>query len=96
MCLGFACRIFAKRNKRLLAVYGCYRVVYIVHGLRSRRKTLSRDLHNSSDHTKAESDNRSFPSSSGPMYQNEVKCSAFDMEMTFHSHANKTHFHEKG
>ena len=23
-------------------------------------------------------------------------CSAFDMEMTFHSHANKTHFHKKG
>ena len=35
-------------------------------------------------------------SSPGPMYQNEVKCSAF-MEMIFHSHhANKTHFHKKG
>ena len=31
-----------------------------------------------------------------PLNQNEVKCSAFDMEMIFHSHANKTHFHEKG
>ena len=30
-----------------------------------------------------------------PLYQNEVKCSAFDMEMIFHSHANKSHFHEK-
>ena len=30
------------------------------------------------------------------LYQNEVKCSAFDMEMIFHSHANKTHFHKKG
>ena len=39
---------------------------------------------------------RSFPGSPGPLYQNEVKCSAFDMEMIFHSHANKTHFHEKG
>ena len=29
------------------------------------------------------------------MYQNEVKCSAF-VEMIFHSHANKTHFHKKG
>ena len=29
------------------------------------------------------------------MYQNKVKCSAF-MEMIFHSHANKTHFHKKG
>ena len=40
--------------------------------------------------------NRSFPSSPGPLYQNEVKCSAFDMEIIFHSHANKTHFHKKG
>ena len=40
--------------------------------------------------------NMSFPSSPGPLYQNEVKCSAFDMEMIFHSHANKTHFHKKG
>ena len=31
-----------------------------------------------------------------PLYQNEVKCSAFDMEIIFHSHANKTHFHKKG
>ena len=37
-----------------------------------------------------------FPSSPGPLYQNEVKCSAFDMEMIFHSYANKTHFHKKG
>ena len=32
----------------------------------------------------------------GPLYQNEVKCSAFDIEMTLHSHSNKTHFHKKG
>ena len=43
-----------------------------------------------------QTNNRSFPSSPGPLYQNEVKCSAFDMEMIFHSHANKTHFHKKG
>ena len=30
------------------------------------------------------------------MYQNEVKCSTFQMEMILHSHANKTHFHKKG
>ena len=35
-------------------------------------------------------------SSSGPLYQNEGKCSAFDMEMIFHSHANKPHFQKKG
>ena len=37
-----------------------------------------------------------FPSSRGLLFQNEVKCSAFDMEIIFHSHANKTHFHKKG
>ena len=31
-----------------------------------------------------------------PLYQNEVKCSAFDMTMILHSHANKTHFHQNG
>ena len=40
--------------------------------------------------------NRAFPSSPEPLHQNEVKRSAFDMEMIFHSHANKTHFHKKG
>ena len=25
-----------------------------------------------------------------------IRCSAFDMEIIFHSHANKTHFHKKG
>ena len=32
----------------------------------------------------------------GPLFQNEARCSAFDMEIIFHSHANNTHFHEKG
>jgi len=40
--------------------------------------------------------NRPFPSFPGPLYQNEVKCPAFDVEMIFHSHANKTQFHKKG
>ena len=40
--------------------------------------------------------NRSFPSSFGPPFQNEDRCSAFDMEIIFHSHANKTYFHKKG
>ena len=31
-----------------------------------------------------------------PLYQNEVKRSAFDMEMCITSHANKSHFHKKG
>ena len=31
----------------------------------------------------------------GPLFQKKVKCSAFDMEMIFHSHANKTHLHKK-
>ena len=40
--------------------------------------------------------NRPFPSSPGPLFQNEGRCSAFDMETIFHSHANKTYFHKKG
>ena len=40
--------------------------------------------------------NRPFPSSSGPLFQNEGRCSAFDMEIIFYSHANKTHFRKKG
>ena len=36
--------------------------------------------------------NRSFPSSPGLC----IKCSTFDEEMIFHSHANKTHIHKKG
>ena len=40
--------------------------------------------------------NRPFPSYPGPLFQNEGRCSAFDMEIIFYSHANKTHFHKKG
>ena len=39
--------------------------------------------------------NRPFPSSPEPLYQNEVKCSAFHIEMMFHSHSNKTYFQKK-
>ena len=31
----------------------------------------------------------------GPLFQNEGRCSAFDMQIIFHSHANKTHLLEK-
>ena len=40
--------------------------------------------------------NRPFPSSPGPLFQDEGRCSALDMEIIFHSHANKTNFHKKG
>ena len=36
-----------------------------------------------------------FPSSPGPLFQNEGRCSAFNMEIIFHSLANETHFHKK-
>ena len=36
--------------------------------------------------------NRPFPSCPGPLFQNKGRRSAFDMEIIFHSHANKTHF----
>ena len=31
-----------------------------------------------------------------PLFQSEAKCEAIDMKMIFHSHANKTHFQNKG
>ena len=31
-----------------------------------------------------------------PLFQNEDRCSAFDMEIIFHSHENKIHFPKKG
>ena len=40
--------------------------------------------------------NMPFPCSLRSLYQNEAQCSAFGMEMFFHSHANKVHFHKKG
>ena len=40
--------------------------------------------------------NRPFPSSLGPLFQNEGRCSAFDVEIMFLSHAKETHFHKKG
>ena len=43
------------------------------------------------------SNNIPFPSSLGPVYQKEVKWSAFNMEMIFHSHAHANNsFHKKG
>ena len=41
-------------------------------------------------------ENRPFPSFPGPPFQNEGRCSTSDMEVIFHSHAKKTHFHKKG
>ena len=41
-------------------------------------------------------DNRQFLRSPGLcITTNEVQYIAFDMEMSFHSHANKTHFYKK-
>ena len=40
-------------------------------------------------------DNRPLPSPPGPLYENEVKYSAFDMDY-LHSRANKIHFQKKG
>ena len=35
---------------------------------------------------------RPFPNPPEPLYQKEVKCSAFDVEMTFHSRTKKPSF----
>ena len=45
--------------------------------------------------TRSHYQNRPFPSSPGPLYQNEVKCSALDMEMIFHSNEMKLIFPRK-
>ena len=42
-----------------------------------------------------EDSNRPCPSFPGPLFPNESRCSAFDMEIIFHSRANETHFHKK-
>jgi len=42
-----------------------------------------------------EDSNRPFPSFPGALFQNEGRCSAFDMEIIFHSRASKTYFHKK-
>ena len=40
--------------------------------------------------------NRPFPSSPGPLYQNEVRCLTFLVEMNFICMRMKNHFHIKG
>ena len=40
--------------------------------------------------------NKPFPSSPGSLFQNEGGRSAIDMEVIFHYHANKPHFHKTG
>ena len=40
-------------------------------------------------------ENRPFPSSPGPLFENEGRCSACDTEIIFHSHANETPFRKK-
>ena len=40
--------------------------------------------------------NKPFPSCFVPLFQSESWCIAFHMKMSFHSNADKTHFHKKG
>ena len=40
--------------------------------------------------------NRPFPSCLVPLFQSEAWWIAFHKKMSFHSHADKTHFHMKG
>ena len=62
--------------------------------LRSRGgKLLKKPLARLPDSSKP---NRPFPSSPFPLFQNEGRCSAFEVEIIFHSQANKIHFHKKG
>ena len=54
-------------------------------------KTATRKREGQTSRINPFSPSRPFTSSHEPLYQNKVKCSAFNIE-TFHSHANKTHF----
>ena len=54
-------------------------------------KTATRKKEGQTSRINPFSPSRPFTSSHEPLYQNKVKCSAFNIE-TFHSHANKTHF----
>ena len=47
------------------------------------------------DSLNAEVRNRPFPSCFEPRYKSEAKCKVFVMKISFHSYANKTHFHLK-
>ena len=40
--------------------------------------------------------NRPFPRCLQPLFPSEVKCEIFHLKTSFHSVANKTHFHIKG
>ena len=40
--------------------------------------------------------NRPFPSCLVPLFQSKSWCIAFHVKMSFHAHADKTHFHMKG
>ena len=53
------------------------------------KRSVSWNLRSQSD------GNSPFPSCLSSLFQSEAKCEAIDMKMIF-SHANKTHFHNKG
>ena len=67
------------------------KLIYNVPNLTVTRKKKTRKENN------AINSNRPFPSFPRPQcIKPRLKCSAFDMELTFNSKANKTHFHKKG
>ena len=84
------CKWLSKYFGRIFDLVKCFKYSLPFTGMCLKETTGSGDENTYS------SLNRPFPSSPGPLYQNEVKCSAFDMEIIFHSHANKIHFHKKG
>ena len=69
--------------------------VYVTSEKPSNDKPSLKDLESLFD-SKLKPRSGSFPSSPGPLIQNEGSCSAFDMEIIFHSRANKIYFHKKG
>ena len=66
--------------------------MYMIILLLTKIETRKKEAWGKTSRIKPLSPSRPFTSSPGPLYQNKVKCSAFDIETVFHSHANETHF----
>ena len=84
-----------RENSEIRKINGMITVNPLLNSLplRSRGgKLLKKPLARLPDSSKP---NGPFPSSPFPLFQKEGRCSAFDMEIVFHSQANKTSFSQE-
>ena len=91
--------LLARRPRHILSVFNLVLDIYVIVKWQLSKKVSADQCHMVFNWLWAQvyflKRNRPFPSFPGPLHQNEVRCSTFDMEMIFHSHANKTHFQKK-